>query len=109
MRVALDFRDDDYEVGFKYCVGWPKKYLTSDYFIKQEYDTGMFGLFGEPFDVVFKDRQKDLSGVNENYYFHLQHGSKTCCLTRFQRSSALRLNMWFCKFDYFSLEFPRSF
>ena len=69
MRVALDFRDDDYEVGFKYCVGWPKKYLTSDYFIKQEYDTGMFGLFGEPFDVVFKDRQKGLSGVNENYYF----------------------------------------
>jgi len=69
MRIPLAYRTDDYDVGFKYCVGWPKKYLTSDYFVRQEYDSGMFGLFGEPFDVVFKDKLEGISGVNEKYYF----------------------------------------
>tara|TARA_E500000331_G_scaffold135224_1_gene132129 strand:- start:1664 stop:2944 length:1281 start_codon:yes stop_codon:yes gene_type:complete len=69
MRIPIEYRHDLDEIqdtsGFKYCPGWPKKYLTSDYFIIQQEDTGMFGLFGEPFVVVFKDKEP----TDEYYYF----------------------------------------
>lgn len=69
MRIPIEYRHDlngiDAVQGFKYCVGWPKKYLNSDYFIIQQEDTGMFGLFGEPFTVVFKDKEDS----DENYYY----------------------------------------
>ncbi len=69
MRIPIEYRTDcdwvDTARGFKYCVGWPKKYLTAEYFIIQQEPTGMFGLFGEPFTVVFKDKEP----TDEYYYY----------------------------------------
>ena len=70
MQITIEFRkdldDNSLNNGFKYCVGWPKKYLNADFFIMQQQDTGMFGLFGEPFDVVFKHRDE----WNDKNYFY---------------------------------------
>jgi len=68
-QIPLYYRNDleDDIKSFKYCPGFPKKYLTSEYFTVQEDPTAFFGLFGDPFDIIFKDKDN----TDENYYFPL--------------------------------------
>lgn len=62
MQIPLYYRTDVDEV-YKYVCGFSPKYFD-EYFTKQEFATGYFGLFGIPFDIVFRD------AIESDEYFY---------------------------------------
>ena len=70
-KISLYYRDDSTDAGlemFKYCPGIPKKYLTGEFYVlPMNNPSALFGLFGDPFDNIFKDKDEN----DENYYFPL--------------------------------------
>jgi len=63
MQIPLYTRKDVLPQ-YKYCCGFPQDKLTDQYFVKMEDPTGYFGLYGDPFKIVFKDYDND-----RKYYF----------------------------------------
>lgn len=67
-QIPLYYRTDlpEDKLEFKYCNGVPLKYLDSRYFITgHQTPDAYFGLFGPPFNVVFRDKLES----DNMYYF----------------------------------------
>jgi len=63
MQIPLYTRLDG-DPKYKFCCGFPLENLTDQYFVKTDDPTGYFGLYGDPFKVVFKEYSND-----KKYYF----------------------------------------